>query len=112
VKKGARSLPRYARRRASGDSRSSTLSAEQFHRISRAISDRTRYDILRKVFESSGLTCGCAAEGLAISAATASHHIRKLCESGLVDKTRTGRYRIVVPRQSVWKAYLDLLERL
>jgi DNA-binding transcriptional ArsR family regulator len=90
----------------------SPLSAEQFHRISRAISDRTRYDILRKVFESNGLTCGQAAEGLSISAATTSHHIRKLFDSGLVDMTRKGRYRIVVPRWRIWKAYLSHLERI
>jgi DNA-binding transcriptional ArsR family regulator len=68
------------------DARSlSLLTAEQFHRVSRAISDRTRYDILCKVFASSGLTCGGAAEGLPISAATASHHIRKLFNAGLVE---------------------------
>jgi hypothetical protein len=44
MKRGARSLP--------------LLTGEQFHRISRAVSDKTRYDILRKVFASSGLTCG------------------------------------------------------
>ena len=93
------------------DARSlSLLTAEQFHRVSRAISDRTRYDILCKVFASSGLTCGGAAEGLPISAATASHHIRKLFNAGLVDVTKQGRHRIVVPRQRSWKAYLALLE--
>jgi len=94
------------------DSHPSPLSAEQFHRISRAISDGTRYDILRKVFQISGLTCGQAAEGLSISAATASHHIRKLFDSGLVGMTKKGRYRIVVPQQRVWRAYLRFLERL
>ncbi len=71
MKRGARSLP--------------LLTAEQFHRISRAVSDNTRYDILRKVFASSGLTCGGAAEGLPISAATVSHHLRQLFDAGLVD---------------------------
>src|SRR6266436_6094149 len=65
MKRGARSLP--------------LLTAEQFHRISRAVSDNTRYDILRKVFASSGLTCGGAAEGLPISAATVSPKARGLC---------------------------------
>jgi ArsR family transcriptional regulator len=88
------------------------LTAEEFHRISRAVSDKTRYEMLRKVFASSGLTCGAAAEGLPISTATASHHIRELFNAGLVDVTRQGRYRIVVPRQQIWKAYLALLGRL
>src|SRR5260370_33484605 len=89
MKKGARSLPRRVRPREGGDSQASLLSAEQSHRISRAISDRTRCDILRRVFESGGLTCG--AEGLSISAATASHHIRKLFESVVVDMMRRGQ---------------------
>ncbi len=98
MKRGARSLP--------------LLTAEQFHRISRAVSDNTRYDILRKVFASSGLTCGGAAEGLPISAATVSHHLRQLFDAGLVELKRQGRHRIVVPRQRIWKAYLALLGRL
>src|SRR5258705_12610889 len=98
MKRRARSLP--------------LLTAEQFHRISRAVSDKTRYDMLRKVFASSGLTCGGAAEGLPISAPTASHHIRELFNAGLVEVTRHGRHRIVVPRQRIWKAYLALLGRL
>jgi DNA-binding transcriptional ArsR family regulator len=76
------------------------LTAEQFHRISRAVSDSTRYDILRKVLASGGLTCGGAAEDLSISAATAAHHIRELFNAGfLVEVTRQGRHRIVGPRQ-------------
>ncbi len=90
----------------------SAMGEEQFHRISRVISDRTRYDILRKVFAGEGVTCGCAAEGLSISAATTSHHIRELSLSGLIDVTKHGRYRIVGPRRRVWKAYLVLLGRL
>jgi len=88
------------------------LTAGQFNRISRALSDGTRYDILRKVFASRGLTCGAAAEGLPISAATASHQIRKLFNASLADVTRQGGHRMVVPRQRIWKAYLALLERL
>jgi ArsR family transcriptional regulator len=98
MKKGARPLP--------------LLTSEQFRRISRAISARTRYDILRKIFASGGLTCGGAAEGLPISAATASHHIRELFNAGLVDVTRQGASQIVAPRQRIWKAYLALLGRL
>src|SRR5260370_20689925 len=72
---------------------------------------RTRYAILRKVFAGEGVTCGCAAEGLSISAATTSHHIRQLSLSGLIEVTKHGRYRIVGPRRRGWKAYLALLQR-
>jgi len=58
------------------------------------------------------MTCGGPAEGLPISAATTSHHIQELFNAGLVDVTRQGRHRIVVPRQRIWKAYLALLGRL
>jgi hypothetical protein len=93
MKNGARSRP--------------LVTAEQFNRISRAVSDSTRYDILRKVFASSGLTCGGAAEGLSISAATAfAPYPGALFNAGLVDVTRQGRHRIVGPRPRIWKAYL------
>src|SRR5260370_39544901 len=72
---------------------------------------RTRYDILRTVSAGAGVTCGCAAGGLSISAATTSHHIRQLSLSGLIEVTKHGRYRIVGPRRRVWKAYLALLRR-
>jgi ArsR family transcriptional regulator len=90
-----------------------TLTPEQFQRITRALGDPTRYEMLRRIYASAEcLTCGGAVEELPITAGTGSHHLRELEIADLITVTRDGRHKRLTPRRSVWRAYLAELRRL
>jgi ArsR family transcriptional regulator len=88
------------------------LTPEQFQRISRAIAEPTRYEMLRRIFHCHTLTCTAAASDLSISAATGSHHLRELELADLIRVTKDGRFRKLEPRRKVWRAYLASLREL
>ena len=68
------------------------LSSEQFQRITRAISDPNRYEMLRHIFRCGESTCGIVAGTVPITAGTASHHLRELELAELVTVTKDGRF--------------------
>ncbi len=87
-----------------------SLTAEQFQRISRALADPNRYEMLRRIYSTEGQTCGGVTCELPIAAGTASHHLRELELAELIQVTKDGRYRKLAPRREVWRAYLAELQ--
>ncbi len=61
----------------------------EYLRVFRALSDENRIKILEKLSEGEQCAC-CLLEGLGISQSTLSHHMKILCESGLVRGERVG----------------------
>lgn len=61
----------------------------EYLRVFRALSDENRIKILEKLSEGEQCAC-CLLEGLEISQSTLSHHMKILCESGLVRGERVG----------------------
>lgn len=90
----------------------SELTPEQFQRIGRAVSDANRWEMLRLIFSHPEMTCGDVAANLPISAATASHHLKELEMAELVEVTKCGRFRKLMPRRNIWNAYLAQLNEL
>ena len=88
------------------------LTAEQFQRIGRAVSDANRWEMLRLIFSRPELTCGDVAAGLPITAGTTSHHLRELELAELVAVEKCGRFKKLTPRRDVWLAYLAQLQEL
>ena len=88
------------------------LTPDQFQRITRALSDPNRYEMLRQIFLCDESTCGSVASTVPITAATASHHLRELETAELVQVTKDGRFRRLTPRRDVWQAYLAELHQL
>lgn len=88
------------------------LTAEQFQRVGRAVSDPNRWEMLRLIFSQPDVTCGDATSGLPITAGTASHHLKELESAELVTVTKCGRFKKLTPRREVWQAYLAQLQQL
>jgi DNA-binding transcriptional ArsR family regulator len=89
------------------------LTPEQFQRITRALTDPTRYEMLRRIYASKEcFNCGDACSELPISAATGSHHLRELEIADLVRVKKDGRYKLLTPRREIWKAYLAQLRQI
>ena len=88
------------------------LSAEHFQRITRAIADPNRYEMLRRIFTLGEQTCGSVSTELCITPGTTSHHLRELQNAELIQSTKDGRYMRLAPRPEVWAAYVAQLQDL
>src|SRR5260370_41664395 len=85
------------------------LNQDELLRISRAISDTTRYALLEKIYFDQQISVD---ELCAESTATVAHHIKILKNAGLIQVRRQGRYRLLVARGNMWETYLDCLANL
>ncbi len=79
--------------------------------ISKALADPTRMSVLRSVAGGKG-KCSAMLEGLGISPATLSHHMRELETAGLIATARDGRFLSASLQRKVWKSYLGELKSL
>ena len=88
------------------------LSPEQTQAIARALGEPRRFAILQQIARQPVLPCSALCEHESISAATISHHLKELQDSGLVEGERDGRTMRLSLRRDVWDAYLRELGSL
>jgi ArsR family transcriptional regulator, arsenate/arsenite/antimonite-responsive transcriptional repressor len=89
------------------------MNSQQFHRISKALADPRRYEILSRIAKCrEELACEDLRSGLPITAATLSHHIKELENASLIDIRRQGQFAHLKLRRKVWQDYLSKLSKL
>ena len=88
------------------------LTDDQFHAIGRAIADPRRFAILQQIAATESLACGALEAHQVITAPTISHHLKELCEAGLVHTERCGRTSNLTFCRPVWQAYRERLAQL
>jgi len=88
------------------------MDAKQFRRISKALADPRRYQILSRIARRGELTCSDVRCDLPITAATLSHHVKELANAGLIGIRREGQFAHLKLRRQVWRQYLARLAKL
>jgi ArsR family transcriptional regulator len=87
-----------------------TLTEDQVLLIAKALGDRRRYEILKRLGECrDAIACGTVRDCMGINPATLSHHMRELEIAGLVEVVREGKFASYFLRRDVLEAFLQRL---
>ena len=87
-----------------------TLTEDQVLLIAKALGERRRYEIVKRLGERpDALACGAVRDCMGINPATLSHHMKELEIAGLVEVVREGKFASFVLQRDVLEAFFRRL---
>ena len=102
--------PRFEHPEKKAPAKKVRLSRARQVAILKALADPRRYELLERIAKA-GCPLGCsqALAALPISAATLSHHVKELENSGLVHIEHEGKYIYLTFNTAIWTAFVASL---
>lgn len=86
------------------------LATEEFDRISKALADPQRREILQKLV-ARRMNCSDVHAMFNVSQPTVSHHLKELATAGILDKEKQGQFCFYQVNAEVLTAYVTELQR-
>ena len=87
------------------------MDQNQFNRISRALADPRRTEILERIAAENEVACGALASDSQVSQPTISHHLKELSTAGLIKPRREAKFCFYRLDRKVWAQYLAEMRR-
>lgn len=88
------------------------MEPDQFHRISKALADPTRLEILERIAAEAGeVACASLTHECAVTQATISHHLKELINAGLIESRWESKFCFYRLQKKVWTEYVAELTR-
>jgi ArsR family transcriptional regulator len=87
------------------------MELDQFNRISRALADPRRMEILRRIASEAEVGCAALAGECTVSQPTISHHLKELSQAGLITPRRKAKFCFYRLDRKVWTEYLAEMRR-
>jgi ArsR family transcriptional regulator, arsenate/arsenite/antimonite-responsive transcriptional repressor len=84
---------------------------DQFTRISRALADPRRMEILQRIAAEDEVGCATLAGEADVSQPTISHHLKELTAAGLIKPRREAKFSYYRMDRAVWAEYLAEMRR-
>jgi ArsR family transcriptional regulator len=83
----------------------------QFHRITRALADSRRMELLERIAADKEVGCAVLASDANVSQPTISHHLKELANAGLIQPRREAKYCFYSVDRKLWAEYLAEMRR-
>lgn len=87
------------------------MDPDQFHRISKALADPQRLEILERIAAKREVACAALCDQFPVSQATISHHVKELATAGLLKVRRQAKFVFYQLQAKVWAGYLAEMQR-
>ena len=87
------------------------MDTQQLHRISKALADPRRLEILEHIASQKEVACAKLCDQSPVSQATMSHHLKELVNAGLVKMRREAKFVFYQLQREVWGNYLAEIAR-
>ena len=87
------------------------LGSEELERMTKALADGRRFEILEAIAGAGELSCKALVERFPVTQATVSHHLKELLTAGLVAVRQEGQLRLYRSRPEILEEYLAQLDR-
>jgi len=82
------------------------MDPDRFNRISRALADPRRMELLQRIASEDEVGCTALASESQVSQPTISHHLKELSTAGLIKPRRAAKFCFYRLDRNVWAEYI------
>ncbi|MGE5846880.1 MAG: ArsR/SmtB family transcription factor [Ignavibacteria bacterium] len=88
------------------------INEDNIVKVAKALSDKTRFKILKEITNKKGFTCGDCEEIAELSQPTVSHHLKILFDANLLNSEKDGRFVLISINKKTLSDFCDTISEL